>query len=474
MRSFGPFLHVILTCALALAMFACGGGGSGSSSGPSGDPANMVVLILSNPSSPTAATLWVAAQDGQGPWKVLTGVVTGSSTIQFKSQVNDPGGRFGIAILVQQPMGDGTYYRYGVLEHFTLAEVRKLDFSPWMPVTTTNVMGHLSGLAPTDGVRITTGSYSKDVYPGNTATLLRTPVGTTDFIAARLPGLGAADSLVVYRGFSVPATGLTDITFNFDNGWNLIPQTATVSNADVSETLSFKAEWLMPSMSIKLASGGTSPFQFNGVPENRMLPGEFHAVSVSAFDGISPSWREATSYSLSGANTALQLPGVLAPMTFAAANLGSYYRPSATWAAVPGAMVHEFLWSDLDGTPGDVVEWEIHLSSGWLGNPNTHSFTFPDFNGVDGWNSAWGLPFGRDLYWILNECQTSYVDPGFYPNGPRFYKPGNTAWVSSTSGRVNATPGAAPLKRNASPGKPTPRLSSGFRGGGRAVHTRFN
>lgn len=459
----------MLACLAMITLFACGGGGGGSSSGPAADPANMVVVTLPPP-SPVGGSNWVAFQDGQGPWKVLTGTPTGPTTSQYKFQVNDPSGRYGLVVVVEFPLGNGTNGYYGMLERFTLSEVRTLDYSAWGPVTTASVAGFVSGLAPTDGARICTGSFTKNLNPGSTAAMLSARTGATDFIAVRLPGMGSADSVVARRGYLVPTTGPVDITFDFNSGWALVPQAVTATNVAPSETLSLKVDWMMPSTSIQLAGGIESPLSFNAVPASRMLPGELHALTATASDTALWTYRYAMAYSLSAANISLPLPSALSPMTFAAANVGPYYRPATTWTALPGALVHDLSFGDIY----EYLDWDVHLSAEWLGTGSTLSFTFPDFTGLEGWKSAWGLPFGRDLYWNLSERQTTHVDPGFYSDGPRAFQAGNTAWESLVYGGVNVTPGVAPLGRKQTTPFPVSRQASGVSRERRAAHTRFD
>jgi hypothetical protein len=88
------------------------------------------------------------------------------------------------------------------------------------------------------------------------------------------------------------------------------------------------------------------------------------------------------------------------------------------------------------------LEWDVHLSKGWLGTTGTPSYTFPNFSGLSGWNDAWGLPFGQDLFWQLGSRQTTHVDPGFYFQGVRTFAAGNTAWESSANGGMNVALGS--------------------------------
>jgi hypothetical protein len=41
--------------------------------------------------------------------------------------------------------------------------------------------------------------------------------------------------------------------------------------------------------------------------------------------------------------------------------------------------------------PSVMTTWDIFLSKGWLEESATSSYTIPDFNGVEGWNSDWDL-----------------------------------------------------------------------------------
>lgn len=442
MRSLNLFLSACL-----LGSLACGGGGGTSpATPPSPVPANTVSAILPFPPAATGGTYWVAYQDGQGPWKVLTGQ-PGGATTTYTFRVEDPAGRYGLAVVSDYPVGGATNGSYGMLEHFTLAEIRTLDYTPWAPTAKVSVNGTVSGLAPADGARVSTGRTTKNLNPGATGALLSASPGSTDFLAARLPGMGPADAVVALRGTPVSATEAVNLSFNFGTGWVLEPQSLTATGATAAETLALQVDWVIPSTTLKLASGSASPLAFNAVPTQRLLSGELHALSATAQNATAATLRTARAYSQSGATINLTLPTASAPMTLGPANGGAYYRPTATWTALPGALVHDLAFGDVYAT----LDWDVRVSSGWLGAGGTPSYTFPDFTGLSGWKSAWGLPFGRDLYWNLGERQTTYADPGFYFQGPRAYKAGTTAWETLSYGGVNVTPGSAPTPAQVPP-----------------------
>jgi len=363
-------------------------------------------------------------------------------TTTYSFQVSDPSGRYGLVVVDVYPLGDGTYGYFGMLEHFTLAEVRTLDYSAWGPVSTASVLGTVSGLTSSDGARIATGSYSKTLSPGVSGGLLSATVGNSDFLAARLPGMGPADALVVRRAYPVAATAGASVEFHFPDGWVLVPQTCTVAGLTPAESLNLSVEWRTATTPIKLAEATVSSMLFNAVPSDRMQPGEMHVLTATAKDSTDWTYRYARAYSLSAVGVSLPLPSVCPVPTFGTGSGSVYYRPTVAWTALEGAMVH-----DLDiGDTYEFLDWSIHLSKGWLGTSPSPTYTFPDFSSVSGWNSAWGLPFGRDLYWDFSQRQTTSADAGFYFNGPRSYSAGHSEWESMRYGGVNVAASVVPLQ----------------------------
>lgn len=444
-----------------LACLGCGGGGGGSTPAPVPEPTNKVTVSLPPPSRVGGGSWWVACQDGQGIWKVLTGVPSGPNTTTYSFQVSDPGGRYGLAVVDVYPVGGGNG-SLGLLHQATLAEGRALDYSTLGPVATALVQGSLAGVLPADGGRISSGSTTKTLNAGSTVTTLTAKVGATDFVAARLPGMGTADSLVVRRGYPVSGTDPVSITFDFATGWPLVAQSLAATGVAGGESLTLQADWATPGTSIKLAEGSVSPLSFKAAPVDRMQPGDLHALRASAHDSTGWTYRHAMAYSLSAANISLALPpSPPIPSFGTAAGTALYYRPVATWTALAGAMVHDFLFGD----PSAYLDWEIHLSKGWLGNGTALTYTFPDFAGAPGWNSAWGLPFGRDLHWHLGQRQTSYVDPGFYFAAPRAYVVGQTAWEVLAYGGLNMPPSAGEVRRVNPPTDQAPQVVRGAEGG---------
>jgi hypothetical protein len=419
-----------------LVALACGGGGGNGakpSPEPTPEPTNKVTLILPPPASGTGGSYWVACQDGQGAWKVLTGVPSGPTTTTYSFLVGDLSGRYGLAVVDIYPLGGGAYGYYGMLEHFTLSEVRTLDYSTLGPVSTASVSGTVSGLTSADGARIATGSYTKTLNPGVTGSLLSAAVGNADFLAARLPGMGPADALVVRRGYPVPASGGTSVGFHFPDGWALVPQTCTVTGLTLSESLTLSAEWRTPTTPIKLAEATASPMAFNAVPSNYMQSGDLHVLTATAKDSTALTYRYAMAYRLSASGLNLSLPQACPVPTFGAGSGSAYYRPTLSWTTLEGAQVHDLLIGDAY----ELLDWSIHFSKGWLGVFTSPSYTFPDFSSLSGWSSAWGLPFGRDLYWNFSQRQTTHADPGFFFDGPRSFLADHSAWESMRYGGVN-------------------------------------
>lgn len=440
MRSIKPGFHGGLVALGLMTSLACGGGG-GSSTPPAPvpipEPTNKVTLILPPASKVGGGSYWVACQDGQGTWKVLTGVSSGPNSSTYTFQVNDPSGRYGLAVVNAFPVGGGDGY-LGLLHQLTLSEVRTLDYSTWGPATTALVSCSVSGLSGTDGARVSVGATTKTLNPGASATNLSAVVGGADLVAVRLPGMGAADSLVAYRGYPVTATGPMAVDFNFINGWPLVAQQVSVSGFSATENLTLTADWRTPTTTIKLAEGATSSLAFRAVPTDRMQSGDLHGLMATAYDSGALSYRYAAAYSLAAANVTLPLPQMPTAPSFGSGRGTAYYRPAISWTALDGAMLHAT-------TIGDAyayLDWNIQVSKGWLGQAVSPAYTFPDFSALQGWSSSWGLPFGRDLYWNFSQMQTTYADPGFYIKGPRSYKAGSTAWESMVYGGLNVPSGA--------------------------------
>lgn len=426
-------LKVMLVSLGLVAGLACGGGG-GSSAGPSPipEPTNKVTLVLPPPSRVGGGSYWVACQDGQGAWRVLTGVPSGPTTTTYSFQVDDPSGRYGLAVVNLFPVGGETGI-YGILQQLTLAETRTLDYSAWGPVTSVTAMGTVSGLGPADGARIATTGGSKTLTPGMTLASLTASAGASDFLAVRLPAMGPADALVLRRGYPVPSTGPVNIGFHFPDGWMLVPQSCSVNGLAPTEELTLSAEWRTPTTPIKLAEATTSPMAFKAVPPERMQAGDLHILAATARDSTALTHRHALAYSLSAVGINLPLPSACPVPTFGTGSGSTYYRPTLAWTALDGALVHDVLIGDVY----KYLEWSIHLSRGWLGSSTSPAYGFPDFSTLAGWNGAWGLPFGRDLYWNFSQRQSTHPDPGFYFDGPRSFLAGHSAWESMRYGGLN-------------------------------------
>ena len=109
-------------------------------------------------------------------------------------------------------------------EHFTLLKCGISDYSAWGPATTVSAMGFVSGLASTDGARISTGSTTRISIPAGR--LHRCPHASGQPQISSPPGFPEWGPEILWwsiAGTLVPATGPVGITFDFNSGWRRPP-----------------------------------------------------------------------------------------------------------------------------------------------------------------------------------------------------------------------------------------------------------
>jgi len=353
----------------------------------------------------TGLPLWVAYQDGNGPWTRVQG-----AGHVYSFQVDSD--RAGVAFVT----GEEDFTQLNV---FYQTRVESIDYgSAQCPVTgeLKSVNGSVSGLQQTQLAFVALGGASANTsgFEGGGFTLENVSPGPQDLVAGRVTidlGTGALtqDRIIIRRDVDVPDGGtLAPLDFGTE-GFSPETAGATVNGLAAGEqTVAVSA----------LVTGGESGtlapflnFQFSGstltyagVPADRLAPGDLHWLNVVATvpaqgAGVRPpDTRQVAQVFREVGDRSLTLgPAMTMPTVTSAGSAGGNVRLRSQYAIQPAEYNRWWFFSYQQQDRG--VGVTIGASRGWQGPSNSLDLTLPDFSGVSGWNTAWGLASGMATVW---------------------------------------------------------------------------
>jgi hypothetical protein len=362
-----------------------------------------------------AVPLWFAVQDGTGNW---TRVLPDANNT-FKFNINSATG--GVAVVMPGTSAFTTNITYG-----TAAELTSQAATCVGGVQKT-LTGTVAGLASGDLAAIAMG--------GSVATVT---APTTGFTLQNVAG-GAQDLIAVQSAQTISGTG---ITYTAKKG--IIRRNLNLANNAAIPVLDFSAaEAFTPaSATVTMANGGsdllglalgyftsngssgsftagipsnTATQTYYGVPAANQATGDFHALIGSAIvvSGTGASQlRTATKFFKTVANQTLTFGAVPNTPTITTAATTPVARLRAQWAVQTDYnKLYTIAYTQTAG--GITRQVNITATAAALSNPANVDITIPDFSGVTGFDTNWGLKTGTVVNWLTNASGWSFAGGAF-------------------------------------------------------------
>ncbi len=391
--------RLILTIVVLLNLAACGGGGS--------DPAPTTGGGTSPPPPPppTANTVtihtdagWVACQDGKnGTWTILSS--NNTTLTDFVCTIDDANGEYGIAVA-----GVTGNKRIVKIVQATLNEVSyfNLDY-PDVPATPAMVSVTLNVLNTTQPVQVVSIGNQQIAFSSLTSgtQTVMLEAGTRDVAAVELDAQqNITGNMYLQRSVSIQDGATIDIDFNnatipssalIDYAFNIAPPTNTDAWAQlflqngtviplnrpgnpvwtfVNQGLSDQDRfWLWAEH--RLVTASTKQYvrrEQMATATTRPAPGDIN------WDLTEIPFLEGTGLSTSGASW-------------------NAFTPPTT-AGHPPLRLYDIYLTQKPAS-GEVREWNISLSTGWLGTATAYSYTIPDFVMIASLPTDYALPSGE-------------------------------------------------------------------------------
>lgn len=337
--------------------------------------------------------MWLAYQDGAGPWTSVTGV---GDTYTF----NIASATAAVAVAVEPSASEvGVFVVYATQTEMVSGDLSELcDFE----VSGKAVTGTVAGLDVSlgEGASISLGDAATEVNGNGGFSLAGVPDGNLDLVGYKWSTTGATDRMILMRDLD-PAAGsdLGTLDFAGASGFDPISATITVTGGGGTGMGSWEVEY------------GTSPssgacyyqpldaffyqsgqFTARGVPAARQEAGDVHVVTVSdGYNTVYEMFTQLQNRTIAYAQ-ALPTPSIT-DITGAAA-----FRRVRAELTLP-AEYNSLLSVALVNGAGD-RSLVVLATADWLGGLSA-TVEVPDLTGAAGWNDTWAPTSASTTDWAL-------------------------------------------------------------------------
>jgi hypothetical protein len=424
---------------------------------------SLAVSVAWNTCQWATANVWLAYQDGDGPWTVPA-LANGSYQFTLSS------GRGGVVTAgTDSIVGSYIFLLYGSAQE--LAQI-----APSVPciTDTKQVHGNVAGLDTQHFGDIVLGNQpavSQSDGPLNWPTVAPGVVNLVGVRFARGPDQDqhVLDRMIIRRDLT-PGPGSTLAPVDFNGSESFAPASghlmATGFGAGMVKAYS---TYLADSTNAAPLSWTRSllPASYAGVPPGHQRAGELHAVFLCSDDVVNGPltfWRCAGGYFAAVGDRTLDatfLPESEPSVTLRAS--GPYPRPAATLTSTANAA--HFVFAQQGAPNGStIVVW---MSRAYVNGGASWQFELPDFTGLPGWNAAWAP--AQVNYWSVDAEQWNNSAGGFFETPGDETMEQSLNWVSSSqptpaTSRATDSPMILPRRFLGRFGRPTLFPSAATRG----------
>src|SRR5438477_1919143 len=333
--------------------------------------------------------VWVAAQNGTGPWIRVSGVGD-----VYTFAIGSGGGGLAYVVL---GAGDASAItvQYMTQAEFTLGT---LVFCP-PPATAKTINGSVAGTALTDAANVSLGGQSAMASFGvTTFQLSDVPDGNQDLVAYRRSFIGDPESAIIRRSQNI-ADNCTIATLDFGGVEAFAPATATITlsgllgGEHVNQRMSYQVNANCATAALYGGATGGATFAASGIPSGQQLGTDFHGLTVLA--SLGNHARVITQYNHSLVARTITL-GAVMPAPTISTLAGPYKRLQAVYT-LPTDYEGSTSFGYTDGANKSV---NISATFGYLGGTST-TLALADYSALSGWDNNWPPATGGTADWTL-------------------------------------------------------------------------
>ncbi|MCX7969053.1 MAG: hypothetical protein N3B10_11300 [Armatimonadetes bacterium] len=367
---------------------------------------------------------FIAFQDGNDPWQRIEPTIGP----QYTFVVNDPSGRYGVAIVFVTPGLEIGGVEVSIY-HATVDELSEINHVSEAPLANfVTVSGTVSGLGEGEAAVIAMGRFQTYVYPSQNTYFLRVPPGTYDLVAGKFPMQqeSTANKGLIQRNITVSGDTTINIDFNSPDAFDPEIRNAVVGGTLSSEEHASGIVFFHTHNRTEIMTGSRGgnqlpiQFPFVAVPTNKQFSNDIHELMGMA--SSENAGRLIQRYFKAPGDISATLPSPFGDASVRVATTNPYVRFTASWDAYSGAQAYYASFGYPIGRSRSASapkpskakkpsrqeisrHWFVGLSARWLGGQS--SYTLPDFSGLSGWDNNWGFPAGSQVPWEIGAVATN-------------------------------------------------------------------
>ena len=333
--------------------------------------------------------VWVAAQNGTGPWNRITG--TGDV---YTFTIGSGGGGLAFVVLSAGDAASVTV-QYMTQAEFTAGGTRVVC----PPGKTIN--GTVAGVDVTESAQISLGGRSATVFPFGSFDFQLTdvPSGPLDLVASRQTSSGVLESAIIRRDQDIADNGSVG-TLDFGGSEAFAPATATITVAGlvggetVSQGMLYQVGATCATATLYFRTMGGATFTASGIPTAQQRASDYHGLGLSLSTGSTAS-RSIFQYFHTLADRTVTLGAAMPTPTITSLS-GPYKRLQAVYT-LPGDYqgVTEFQYAAVNKAVS------IDATFGYLGGAAT-TLALPDYSALAGWDNNWAPAASSTGDWTVS------------------------------------------------------------------------
>ncbi len=373
----------------------------------SGGGGNVSVDVAACPLSDRP--LWVAAQNGNGPWTqvVPTGTVYSFNITESRGAVAFVTGSGGSSAVAVQYYSQAEWLGIHTLELCGDTQTG----GKTLTAQTAGLGGFTSSATVTIGGGTGTANFAQTL-----ASIEGVANGTFDLVAYRgdlVAGPGSNDRIIIRRDINTGAIangGSVGPTLDFGAAEAVAPASATATinggllgGESIIHTMAYyTGTGCNVHMLYGLGQASSASFPIYGVPAAQQRPTDRHSLFLTASNfpggGQAGTARGASVFMDGLSATSVTLPGTIAALT-PGSESGPYRRFRFQYTLPTGATASATAMYLTVGGSSQAIS--LMASAAYLGGTAV-DLTTPDFSGVAGWNNAWAPATGSTGTWTVS------------------------------------------------------------------------
>lgn len=341
---------------------------------------------------------FVAIQDGDGPWQVVTG-----QNGVYKARVQNK--RYGVAVACKghrQGSSSSTYSGVDVMLTTTDESTALNSYSCYTPAAPKVVTGSVTGETGTDLAEVQVSSFER-LQPAETRTFsFHAPTRRLSVFGITRPvGSSSSSPSRVVRAPDVDTAVTSSVNVDFSQSMELATQPLTLATRPGTVTVS---SGVYSNNDFYVQARGTAT-SYRVVPASMLNAGDLIRVSAThTTDDL--GWEISNLFLAQPAPASI---GFGQPLTAAAPSFpaGAQRLPVFSFTA-GGATLANVSYDAVASTSTETQERSLHvsLSRGWLGGDRAVSYSFPDLSGIAGWQDSMALHPG-EVSWTVARGERS-------------------------------------------------------------------